>query len=200
MKLIFFFLLSTRFFLFGAEWTAYYEKTLEAKNPRTTLVQALKSWEAERRKPGFALDLGCGTGRDSLFLLKKGWHVLAIDKQEEALCILSNRTPQESFHLLCLEQQEFEKLCFPDQVDLINASYSLAWCPPLQFPELWRKIVCQLSLGGRFAGQFFGDRDAWAIYPHRTHHSYQQVWDLFRTHFEIEYFFIEEGGKPLRDG
>lgn len=37
--------------------------------------------------PGRALDLGCGTGTDSIYLAQHGWHVTGIDMVPEALAI-----------------------------------------------------------------------------------------------------------------
>jgi len=39
----------------------------------------------ERLAPGRALDLGCGTGRDAIYLASAGWEVVAIDNLQEAL-------------------------------------------------------------------------------------------------------------------
>ena len=39
-------------------------------------------------KPDFAIDLGCGAGRDTIYLLHNGWKVLAIDKEDTKEFIL----------------------------------------------------------------------------------------------------------------
>jgi hypothetical protein len=45
---------------------------------------------------------------------------------------------------------------------MINSSFALPLCPPSAFHELWARIIDALEPGGRFCGQFFGDRDSWA--------------------------------------
>ena len=46
--------------------------------------------------------------------------------------------------------------------DLVNASFSLPFCAPGRFDEVWARIVDSLGPGGRFAGQLFGVHDTWA--------------------------------------
>jgi hypothetical protein len=75
--------------------------------------------------------------------------------------------------------------------DLVNASFALPFCEPRHFPGLWRRIVAAIRPGGRFAGQFFGDRDSWASLPDRMHHSREEVVRLLEG-FEIEMFREEE--------
>ncbi|WP_354669623.1 methyltransferase domain-containing protein [Pseudomonas sp. WAC2] len=58
---------------------------------RSTLLRALDHWNGPT---GVALDLGCGTARDTLELLARGWDVIAVDAQAEALERLSIRFPE----------------------------------------------------------------------------------------------------------
>ena len=65
-------------------WTRYFDAAGE--DPRPTLLAALDLFDAEPNDPErLAVDLGCGTGRDTFELLRRGWRVLAIDAQEEAI-------------------------------------------------------------------------------------------------------------------
>jgi SAM-dependent methyltransferase len=64
-------------------WSRFYAAA--GTDPRETLLDALDRFEAEKRAPGTAVDLGCGTGRDTLELLRRGWRVVAIDSQPEAI-------------------------------------------------------------------------------------------------------------------
>ncbi len=67
-------------------WAAYYRNT-EGRPPRPTLLFALDRFAA----PGFAVDLGCGEGRDTIELLRRGWSVQAIDSEPTAIAGLTAR-------------------------------------------------------------------------------------------------------------
>jgi hypothetical protein len=54
----------------------------------------------------------------------------------------------------------FEDARWPE-ADLVNASFSLPFCTPDRFDEVWARVRAGLAPGGRFAGQLFGDRDGW---------------------------------------
>ncbi len=177
--------------VFGRDWSAYYN-AVDGRPPRDTLLVALERFEAEQSatQSRFAVDLGCGEGRDTVELLKRGWRVLAIDGEKEAIARLLSRS---GIHSERLETQviRFEETSLPKQVDLVNASFSLPFCPPEHFPSLWENIVSSLRSGGRFCGQLFGDRDSWAIYTSMNHHTREQVEVLLRP-FEVEVFEEED--------
>ena len=73
------------------------------------------------------------------------------------------------------------------KVDLINAGYSLPFCPPMVFPDLWNKICESLAIGGRFSGHFFGIHDGYARVPEISIHTLKEIEDLFK-HYEMEHF------------
>jgi len=50
------------------------------RSPNSLLVEAVKG-----RRPGSALDVGMGEGRNAIYLAKQGWHVTGIDRAEGAL-------------------------------------------------------------------------------------------------------------------
>jgi trans-aconitate methyltransferase len=179
-------------------WTRYYDATGTA--PRDTLVAALDWFESDP-KPStsrLAVDLGCGTGRDTAELLRRGWSVYAVDAESEAIERL--RTSIGETERLTTEVVRFEAVRLPP-AHLVNASVALPFCPPRAFPSLWERIVQALVPGGRFAGQLFGDRDHWALAGRSptknemTFHTRDEVEELSGP-FEVELFEeVEEDGK-----
>jgi tellurite methyltransferase len=178
-------------------WHRYYEAAGEA--PRETLLDALGRFEQEGGGPGLAVDLGCGTGRDTAELLRRGWRVVAIDAEKEAIERL--RALLDSDERLTPVVSSIESARWP-RARLVNASFALPFVPPAAFPEVWRRIRRSLEPGGRFSGQLFGDRDDWAggrgLACHKgeiTFHTPAEVDDLVRP-FSIERLDeVEEDGE-----
>ncbi len=177
--------------VFKRDWSAYYN-AVGGRPPRETLLAALERFDAEKSaaQSRFAVVLGCGDGRDTVELLRRGWRVLAIDGEQEAIARLLSR-PNLNLERLETQVTRFEEVILPEQVDLVNASFALPFCPPEYFPGLWEKIVSSLGSGGRFCGQLFGDRDSWAIYTSISHHTREQVEVLLQP-FEVEVFEEED--------
>lgn len=184
---------------FDEKWTHYY-KAVAGRVPRPTLMEALERFDAETpgKREHFAVDLGCGEGRDTVELLRRGWRVLAIDGQGEAFERMLARPDIVNVELLETKIAKFQDINWPEN-NLVNASFCLPFCPPESFPELWNKIVESIRFGGRFSGQLFGDRDDWAKIPTNSHHTQEEVEKLLEP-FEIEVFNIEEqDGKTALD-
>jgi membrane dipeptidase len=135
-------------------WGRYFDAA--GDDPRPTLLEALD----RSSSPGLAVDLGAGTGRDTAELLRRGWRVIAIDRESEAidrlLALVGGASPALETRIA-----RFEDATWP-ACDLLNASYALPFCAPSEFDAVWKRIVDSVRPGGRFCGQLFGVHDEWA--------------------------------------
>jgi SAM-dependent methyltransferase len=78
-------------------------------------------------RPGKALDLACGTGRNALWLAENGWSVTAVDGSEVAIDILRRRASDRGLQLDA-RVADLEKRGFfiePSAWDLIALCYYL---------------------------------------------------------------------------
>ena len=134
-----------------------YLDAVKGRPPRDTLLLALD----RAVEPGFAVDLGCGAGRDTVELLRRGWRVLAIDSEPEAIRRLEAREDLENrdnLTTLCARMEDARW----EAADLVNASFALPFVPPERFPPFWQRLIDSIREGGRFAGQLLGPNDEWA--------------------------------------
>ena len=169
-------------------WNCYFDHA--GDDPRATLLDAMGRFDA----PGLAVDLGCGTGRDTAELLRAGWSVVAIDGQQEGIDRLRANVGEPGGRLET-QVARFEDARWPE-CDLVNASFSLPFCPPDRFGEVWGRIVESIRPGGRFSGQLFGDRDEWAG-SGITVQTRAEVDELMRP-FEVEHLDeIDEEGSTV---
>jgi tellurite methyltransferase len=174
-------------------FAAYYDG-VAGRPPRPTLVQAAGAFA----RPGFAIDLGCGEGRDAVPLLRAGWRVLAIDADAEGIRRLTSRPDLPAVAALETRIARVEDSHWP-AADLINASFVLPLVPPDLFASVWKRIGESLVPGGRFAGQLYGPRDGWAGRPGMTIHGRAEVERLI-SGFEIERFDEVESDEPTARG
>ena len=182
----------------SAGWAAYYDK-LRDRPPRRTLLAALDRF-GTTPAAALTLDLGCGDGRDPVEMLRRGWRVIAVDAEPEALRQLQARTLPAGSDVTPVIGR-LEEVPVPLGVQLINSSFAMPLCEPEAFRDLWRRIREGLPSGGRFSGQWYGPRDSWVGRPGLTFLGREEALGLLEG-LELEMFEEEESdgvtprGKP----
>jgi tellurite methyltransferase len=144
-------------------WARYYEVTVE-RPAWGTVRKAIELFAADDAAGNdgaaahFAVDLGCGAGRDSRELLRAGWRVLSMDREQQGLDVLTKAAGPELGARLETRRGEFATFEVPP-CDLVNASLCLPFVERPVFDAMWGRIVAALPPGGRFSAMVFGDHD-----------------------------------------
>jgi tellurite methyltransferase len=123
-------------------WDEHFAQGVELDFTPSPLVMGV----AEMLRPGRALDLGCGAGRNSLHLAALGWRVVAVDSSPNALRILRERAAGLSIeaHLADLEAGDFT--IEPAGYDLIS---DILYLQRSLFPQIREGV----RLGGVVAAE-----------------------------------------------
>ena len=135
------------------DWTSYQNKTYN-NDVCKLLVYFLKNYKIDN-----AIDLGCGSGNETVYMIKNGIKVTAIDRQLNKNFILERLKDKEKENI-SFSEQDFESIQL-EKTDAVTAFFSIPFCNPEHFGELWDKIYNSLNMNGYFVGQLFGDRDDW---------------------------------------
>lgn len=168
---------------------SYYEKTKNSNIPEN-----LRMFMNMKVEPGICIDLGCGAGRDSKFLIKNGWKVIAIDKEDTEKMIRSSLQEEEQNYLKFIKQ-DFENNIILQSCNLLVANSSLSFCNRKNFDDLWKKIVDSISKDGYFVGNFFGINDSWANRPNMVFFTKEEVIKLFSSFEIINFKEVAKNGK-----
>ena len=107
---------------------------------------------------GSLLDLGCGSGRDSLAFLEDGYEVTPLDGSPEMCALAEIHTDLEVLNMT------FEELDFDEVFDGVWACASLLHVPEKEMPDILKKVGMALKPGGHLyvsvkEGEFEGIRD-----------------------------------------
>lgn len=175
-----------------SKWLNYYEWTSKSDKPWPTLSQAVQSFNEEEELERTAIDLGCGVGKDTAHMVKNNWKVTAIDAEKTAEEFLKKKIPSEKLDQVNFVVSKYEDYLFSEKVKLINASYSLPFCSPKNLGDVMQRITQAISIGGRFAGHFFGPEDSWSKDDSMTFLTTKEVLQFFADSFVIEHFEEKE--------
>jgi tellurite methyltransferase len=109
--------------------------------------------------PGDALDVGAGAGRDTAYLLRRGWRVTAVDSSPSAAAVLRRLPLQDNLRVVVSTAEDFQ----PPTYDLINAQYSLPFIARSRFDVTVRRLRDSVRSRGVMAATFFGTNDEWNV-------------------------------------
>lgn len=155
--------------------------------------------------PLVAIDIGAGKGRDTRYLLEKGFKVLAIESNEQA-CSSLQALATDMPNRLSIQQQDFDSMNLsqlPESASLVNASFSLPYAGPDKIESVIAHLAKKLVYSGKFCGQFFGRQCSFVSDFHSkvAAHSQPEIVELLNAHqLEVEECTPEIGEGTRMDG
>lgn len=164
--------------------SSYYENTVDLD-----MTEVLEQFIALLPESSTVLDLGCGSGRDSLYFIDKGFDVTAIDGAEE-LCELAQIHIGQD--VLCMEYEDME---FDQVFDGVWACASLVHITKDRIDFILDKITKSIKAEGVLYMSFkygdnsgIGSKEYYTEYSTKTmkrlllNHKNLEIIDIFRTH------------------
>ena len=145
------------------------------------------------REPGTALDIGCGSGMDSVYLAKRGWDVTSLDFVPQALAFTQQRAEKAGVSVTPVET-DITEWDVPQQFDLVLDHGLLHNMDAVRFAAYRERIVQAVAPDGDFVmlhwhplypGQPQGETG-----PTRTPR--EDVEAFFTPEFQVRYFARED--------
>lgn len=103
----------------------------------------------QRRKPGRALDLGCGAGTDSVYLAKRGWDVTSLDFMPKALEFTERRAKEAGVSIRPVEA-DITTWAVPEPFDLVLDHGLLHNMDPVRYPAYRERVLAAIADDGDF--------------------------------------------------
>lgn len=170
----------------------YYEATMD--NKPSALIRKFFMYKYNKKLEGnIAIDLGCGVGNDTAFLLEKGFKVTAIDAEEQVKEIIENKKLNKENLKVIID--DFSKIDFLNS-DLLLANFSLFFVKD-NFDKFIEKLLKSINSKGFFVGNFIGKEDDWNKI--RTTVDKEQLLNYFKE-FKMFYFSEEKYFKDTATG
>ncbi len=135
----------------------FYKKTIN-KNPSVPIRTFFLKNYNQNFKGTTAIDLGCGAGNDTEFLISKGFNVTAVDNNEQVKEITESRNLDSNKLKITID--DFSKIELP-KADLVNANFSMHYVKE-NFDEFMVNLLQNvIKHKGVFIGNFLGKEDEW---------------------------------------
>lgn len=109
----------------------YFSEKYHLTAPHSEVVEALRYLDGGR-----ALDVGCGSGRNTLFLNSKGFEVTAWDKNPDSLSRLNQIIAAENLSGIHTAEQDLNTLRFNGAYELVLSTVVMMFLQPETIPQL----------------------------------------------------------------
>ncbi|MBD8164122.1 tellurite resistance methyltransferase TehB [Erwinia persicina] len=109
----------------------YFTEKYQLTAPHSEVVEAMTYLDGGR-----ALDVGCGSGRNSLFLNSKGFDVTAWDKNPNSLSRLNQIIAAENLSGIHTAEQDLNTLRFNGAYELVLSTVVMMFLQPETIPQL----------------------------------------------------------------
>ena len=127
----------------------YYEQTIDLD-----MSEVMRPFIELMPEGAEVLDLGCGSGRDTVALEEQGYLVTAMDGAKRMCELAEIYTDRDVLHLT------FEEMDFDEVFDGITACASLLHVPSDEMPAIMGKVLAALKPGGvLYFSVYEGERD-----------------------------------------
>jgi SAM-dependent methyltransferase len=165
----------------------------EGCEPRETPSAILIEW-VDDRPPGSALELACGTGRNSLYLAEKGYDVTAIDISPRAIA-MAERIAREKGVKINWIVADLDHYAIQGQYGLIVISFFYV------NKSMAHSVIAALNRGGLllYENHLLPPSTADEAHEHRFHFKSGELRQLFEELKVIRYEERRvdgEGGRP----
>ena len=140
----------------------FWEFHYASRPPRAERVNPLLAETAEDLRPGVALDLGCGTGGDTIWLARRGWQVTAVDISATAVDRVRERSRELDLgDRVTAEPHDLARTFPGGEFDLVSAQYLHT---PFTLPRssVLRTAAHALRSGGRLLIVDHGSTAPWS--------------------------------------
>ena len=120
----------------------YFPKKYNSNSVHSEVLEAMQTV-----KPCKALDLGCGQGRNALFLAQHGFDVTAVDQNELSLEMLQSIVEQEDLEMP-VGLYDINSASIGQTYDFIVSTVVLMFLQADRIPAIIRNMQEQTSIGG----------------------------------------------------
>jgi len=134
-------------------------KTEFKREPSPLLINAIQG-----RRPGRALDLGMGEGRNTIYLAQHGWQATGVDLSTVAIAQARTRASQLHVEINAIVDDLTHYELGKGQWDLIAAFYIHAWYNGTR-PETPARLLAALKPGGLLVMEGFAGPEQFMFQP-----------------------------------